>query len=190
MQYPSVTEYKELVQIPECFSTLQNLSPVKENGKIVMTSGNFAVVFKMKDKQGRSYALKCFTQDVPQRNDAYKKIASQLRYLDAPYFASMEYLEDELVADDDSPAFPVVIMDWVEGETMDNWIKNHKHQPDMLRLLAYKFSVMASWLINQPFAHGDLKPDNILVDERCGLTLVDYDGLYVPGMRGEEQHLH
>ncbi|MCQ2196455.1 MAG: hypothetical protein MJZ60_02905 [Bacteroidaceae bacterium] len=46
---------------------------------------------------------------------------------------------------------------------------------------------MASWLINQPFAHGDLKPDNILVNERCGLTLVDYDGLYVPGMQGEGQ---
>lgn len=187
MQYPSVTEYKDLVQIPECFSTLQDLSPVRENGKIVMTSGNFAVVFKMQDKQGHAYALKCFTQDVPQRNEAYKKIARQLRYLDAPYFASMEYLEKEIVADDDSPALPVVLMDWVEGNTMDNWIKNHRHQPEMLHLLAYKFSVMASWLINQPFAHGDLKPDNILVNERCGLTLVDYDGLYVPGMQGEGQ---
>ncbi|MCQ2196454.1 MAG: hypothetical protein MJZ60_02900 [Bacteroidaceae bacterium] len=129
MQYPSVTEYKDLVQIPECFSTLQDLSPVRENGKIVMTSGNFAVVFKMQDKQGHAYALKCFTQDVPQRNEAYKKIAKQLRYLDAPYFASMEYLEKEILADDDSPALPVVLMDWVEGNTMDNWIKSHRLSP-------------------------------------------------------------
>ena len=45
---------------------------------------------------------------------------------------------------------------------------------------------MAAWLMSQPFAHGDLKPDNILVTEDGTLVLVDYDGLYVPAMQGQK----
>jgi serine/threonine protein kinase len=39
----------------------------------------------------------------------------------------------------------------------------------------------------QPFAHGDLKPDNILVKEDGTLVLVDYDGMYVPAMKGQKE---
>ena len=45
---------------------------------------------------------------------------------------------------------------------------------------------MSQWLIPQPFAHGDLKPDNILVREDGTLVLVDYDGMYVPAMKGQK----
>ena len=40
--------------------------------------------------------------------------------------------------------------------------------------------------MNQPFAHGDLKPDNILVRDDGSLVLVDYDGMYVPAMQGQK----
>ena len=40
--------------------------------------------------------------------------------------------------------------------------------------------------MSQPFAHGDLKPDNILVTEDGALVLVDYDGMYVPAMQGQK----
>lgn len=52
-------------------------------------------------------------------------------------------------------------------------------------MLAYSFSRLAMWLLPQPFAHGDLKPDNILVRSDGSLTLVDYDGMYVPAMQGQ-----
>ena len=48
------------------------------------------------------------------------------------------------------------------------------------------FYELAEWLISQPFAHGDLKPENILVCEDCILILVDYDGMYVPAMKGQK----
>lgn len=45
---------------------------------------------------------------------------------------------------------------------------------------------MGSWLLSQEFVHGDLKPDNIIVREDGRLVLVDYDGMFVPAMRGQK----
>ncbi|MEE1288491.1 MAG: SUMF1/EgtB/PvdO family nonheme iron enzyme [Bacteroidaceae bacterium] len=76
-------------------------------------------------------------------------------------------------------------MPWVDGEPLDRHIAALvKTAPKRLHLVAYKFSVMASWLVNQPFAHGDIKPDNILVRADGSMVLVDYDGLFVPSMLG------
>ena len=49
MEYPSITQYKEAVLFQESFEAeeLQCLRPVMNGNEPVMTSGNFAVVFKM-----------------------------------------------------------------------------------------------------------------------------------------------
>lgn len=52
-------------------------------------------------------------------------------------------------------------------------------------MLAYDFCNMGMWLLNQDIAHGDLKPDNILVRDDGSLILVDYDGMFVPSMQGK-----
>ena len=190
MQYPLISEYIEAIQYAdETFETaeLRALRPVLGNdGRPLMTSGNFAVVFKMQNQQtGELFAVKCFTQDQPGRAEAYRQIVAELRYIDAPYFINLQYEDEALWAGDYDHAFPVVVMPWIDGEPLDQHIRRlAKEDPARLYLVAYKFSVMASWLVNQPFAHGDLKPDNILVRADGSMVLVDYDGLYVPSMRG------
>ena len=188
MEYPSISEYKEAVQYADSFETaeLQNLRPVMSGNEPVMTSGNFAVVFKMRDETtGEFYALKCFTQDQNDRADAYRKIIEELRYVRSPYFIDLEYINEGIWAGDYDNAFPVLLMPWVEGESLDVHIsKLVDKDPERLHLVAYEFSVMASWLVNQLFAHGDIKPDNIMVRPDGSLVLVDYDGLYVPSMYG------
>ena len=188
MEYPSITEYRDAIQYPESFDSkeLQCLCPVMNGSEPVMTSGNFSVVFKMQNpKTGETFALKCFTQDQDGRAEAYRQIETELRYVDSPYFISLHYIDKGIWAGDYDSAFPVLLMPWVDGEPLDRHIAALvKTDPKRLHLVAYKFSVMASWLVNQPFAHGDIKPDNILVRADGSMVLVDYDGLFVPSMLG------
>ena len=192
MNYPLISEYIEAIKSAEDnFEELSCLRPVLgDDGLPVMTSGNFAVVFKMKDEQsGKFYAVKCFTKEQEGRAEAYREIAMELEKVSSPYILSIRYLDKELFVDTDQTSeteFPVLLMDWVEGKTLDKYLRENLDDKYTLEMLAYRFSQLAQWLIPQPFAHGDLKPDNILVREDGTLVLVDYDGMYVPAMKGQK----
>ena len=192
MNYPLISEYIEAVKTPEDnFDQLRNLRPVLDDiGEPVMSSGNFAVVFKMKDVQtGKLHALKCFLRDQERRAEAYRQIAEELEYVNSPFLTPIKYLDKELFVDTNNSEdneFPVLLMDWVEGVTLDKYIREHIDDQYELSMLAYQFSRLAMWLMPQPFAHGDLKPDNILVMNDGTLVLVDYDGMYVPAMKGQK----
>ena len=192
MNYPLISEYIEAIKSAEDnFKELSYLRPVLgDDGLPVMTSGNFAVVFKMKDEQrGKFYAVKCFTKEQEGRAEAYREISKELKDVSSPYLVSTQYLEKELFVDTGQTTeteFPVLLMDWVEGMTLDKYLRENLDDKYALEMLAYRFSQLAQWLIPQPFAHGDLKPDNILVCEDGSLVLVDYDGMYVPAMKGQK----
>ena len=82
MNYPSINEYKEAILFAEDnFEQLKNLRPVlDEEGNPVMTSGNFAVVFKMKDeKTGKLHAVKCFLREQEGRAEAYRGINADMQ---------------------------------------------------------------------------------------------------------------
>ena len=192
MNYPLISEYIESIKSAEDnFEELSYLNPVLgDDGLPVMTNGNFAVVFKMKDEQnGKFYAVKCFTKEQEGRAEAYREIAKELEKVSSPYILSIRYLDKELFVDTDQTTeteFPVLLMDWVEGKTLDKYLRENLDDKYTLEMLAYRFSQLAQWLIPQPFAHGDLKPDNILVREDGTLVLVDYDGMFVPAMKGQK----
>ena len=192
MNYPLISEYIESIKHSEDnFNELTNLRPVyDEAGEIVMSSGNFAVVFKMKDESsGKLYAVKCFLKEQEGRDIAYQQITDELEYASSNYLCSIKYLQKELFVDStvsSDTEFPVLLMDWVEGVTLDKYVHQHISDKYALQLITYQFCRMAAWLMSQPFAHGDLKPDNILVTEDGALVLVDYDGMYVPAMQGQK----
>ena len=190
MQYPLISEY--LAAIRDAHDNLDKLShlvPVLDNyGDPYRSSGAFAVVFKMKDEQtGKCYALKCFTEEQEGRAEAYRQIAEELEFVDSPYITHVKYLEKELFVDSncEDDEFPVLLMDWIEGETMETYIADHYMDNYAISMLCYRFCKMAAWLRSQPFAHGDIKPDNIMVRSDGTLTLVDYDGMFVPAMKGQ-----
>ena len=191
MQYPLISEY--LAAIRDAHDNLDKLShlvPVMDKyGEPYRSSGAFAVVFKMKDEQtGKCYALKCFTEEQEGRAEAYRQIAEELEFVDSPYITSVKYLEKELFVDSncENEEFPVLLMDWIEGETMETYIADNYTDTHAMAMLCYRFCKMAAWLRSQSFAHGDIKPDNIMVRPDGTLTLVDYDGMFVPAMKGQK----
>ena len=191
MNYPLISEYIEAVKSAEDnFEELSCLRPVlNDTGQPVMTSGNFAVVFKMKDEQtGKIYAVKCFTREQERREEAYRLIDKELKGVESSYLTSIRYIDKELFVDTNQSSeteFPILLMDWVEGTTLDKYLRENLSNKSTLKTLVYRFRQLSQWLITQPFAHGDLKPDNILVREDGSLVLVDYDGMYVPAMSGQ-----
>ena len=191
MQYPLISEYVKAIQdADDNLDKLAYLTPVLDNhGEPYRSSGAFAVVFKMLDKStGKYYALKCFTEEQEGRAEAYRQIADELDLLDSPYITSVKYMEKELFVDSqcEEDEFPVLLMDWVDGETMEAYIATNYHNQSAMSMLCYRFGKMAAWLRTQSFSHGDIKPDNIIVRPDGSLTLVDYDGMFVPSMKGSQ----
>ena len=191
MQYPLISEYLAAIQdAHDNLDKLNHLVPVLDkHGEPYRSSGAFAVVFKMKDEQtGKCYALKCFTEEQEGRAEAYHQIAEELEFVDSPYITSVKYLEKELFVDSncEDDEFPVLLMDWIEGETMETFIAENYTDSYEMSMLCYRFCKMAAWLRSQSFAHGDIKPDNIIVRPDGTLTLVDYDGMFVPAMKGQK----
>jgi len=220
MRYPSISEYIEAITTSEDnLGELSYLLPVMdETGQPVMSSGDYSVVFKMRDKRdGKFYAVRCFhhSKDEPDTHrlienyywEGRKKgipldqffqdlqinschlIEEYLKKVESPYFVSFRYIDKELFvvsSQTSKTIFPVVLMDWVEGVTLIEYLQENIDDQYALEMLAYRFSQLAQWLIPQPFAHGDLQPNNILVREDGTLVLVDYDGMYVPSMQGQK----
>ena len=189
MQYPLISEYVKAIQdAGDNLDKLSYLTPVlDDHGEPYRSSGAFAVVFKMQDKSsGKCYALKCFTEEQEGRADAYRQIADELDMVDSSYITSVKYMEKELYVDSqcEEDEFPVLLMDWVEVETMEAYIAANYHNQSAMSMLCYRFGKMAAWLRSQSFAHGDVKPDNIMIRPDGSLTLVDYDGMFVPSMKG------
>ena len=191
MQYPLISEYVRAIQ--DASSNLDRLAPLvpvlDDHGEPYRSSGAFAVVFKMKDEQtGKCYALKCFTEEQEGRAEAYRQIADELEFVDSSYITSVKYLDKEIFVDSscEEDEFPVLLMDWIDGETMENYIAENYQNNYAMAMLCYRFCKMAAWLRSQPLAHGDIKPDNIMVRPDGNLTLVDYDGMFVPAMKGQK----
>ena len=191
MQYPLISEYVKAIQdAGDNLEQLAHLTPVlDDHGEPYRSNGAFAVVFKMQDKRsGIYYALKCFTEEQQGRAEAYRQIADELGLLASSYITSVKYIEKELFVDSncEEDEFPVLLMDWVDGETMEAYIATNYQNQSAMSMLSYRFGKMAAWLRTQSFAHGDINPDNIIVRPDGSLTLVDYDEMFVPSMKGSQ----
>lgn len=194
MIFPSIEEYKDALRIAgHSLKTLQGYEPVlRDDGELWFSSGNFAVVFKMRHRSsGRLLALKCFTRHQENRAESYRLITECLKDYPSDYLVRYEYYDEELWVNSRAAGdrdFPVLAMDWAEGVTLGEYVRNccAHNDREALQCLIEEFNWFAFWLLSQPFAHGDLKPDNIVVRPDGKPVLLDYDGMYVPVMKGQK----
>ncbi len=164
---------------------------VKIPGNVVYSSGNYGTIFKL-ENNGSSHALKCFTRSKPDLAKRYYSISKALRSHegDGLAFVDFQYLPKAIrTFRNPTIFFPVLMMHWIEGTNLNVFISEQLKNKDVLDRLASNFLDEMIKIRGAGIAHGDIAGDNIVIGDGGKLTLVDYDGLYVPefsGLKAEE----
>ena len=188
MPWPGITDFSEAVQNPPlCFAgtDLENgLVATNPRGMPLVYSGAFACVYPV-SIGGRTYAVRCFTREVSDQKDRYNALSDYLLNVLPPAFVHFEYVEDGISVRGTS--YPLVKMEWVEGELLSSYVEAHLNDPDALRRIAAQWrGGTTSSLRGLRIAHNDLQHGNVMVQNDGNIRLVDYDGMFLPQFAGEK----
>lgn len=183
--WPSARHYAEAMQFPSfCFSIpeLRNSQPAVDRlGMPLVTSGQFAYVYKLKSNGSGAFAVRCFRGYLGDREARYKAIDKHLETTRIHALASFDYDTEGILVG--GKWFPILVMEWVDGPTLDVYLEEVIDKPDVIKHIADQWLSLIAELQKANVAHGDLQHGNIIV-ERGRLRLVDLDGIYVPEMKG------
>jgi hypothetical protein len=184
--YPTGGGYREaLFDTQICFKdpVLAGSQPVLDRlGMPKPISGNFASVFTIDGTDGRRWAVKCFTRYVEDQAVRYQQISKTLQEVTSPWKVGFEYLPEGVLVQ--GRWYPVLKMEWVDANGLLPFIETHLSEHETLANLAKDFGCLVQDLGRHGIAHGDLQHGNILVTPSGELKLIDYDGMFVPGLDG------
>lgn len=144
------------------------ISPIyEENGTRPRCAiGNSAIVFE----------VKCGDKRMAMR--VYMRRHRNLRAIYGDRYYPKELLVN--ASDREYGLADVVLCDWVEGETLQAIIETSCSKPTKIYALSQMFEEFAIALLDEKWAHGDLKPENIILSSD-GLHLIDFDAMYREG---------
>ena len=141
-------------------------------GRICYSAGNSAVVFRIRC-EGRVRSLRCYMHHPRHLAEIYgeKLLPQELFIYTSP--AGGVWVD-------------VVLSDWIEGVTLHEAVAAAAEAGDTARLrrFAAAFDRMAAALTADDWAHGDLKPENIVADNWGRLHLIDFDAMFLPAFAG------
>jgi hypothetical protein len=183
--FPSINDYQQLLQHPEINLKDSRLKSCQVEsdpmGLPRVRSGGFALTYRL-ENSGNRFAVRCFKQDDPERTDRYRAICTYLAAHQCDIFVPVEYLPGGLLWRGNT--YPITVMDWVEGDSLSNFLyRNIRHSKELARL-PQEFLRLVTQLEKLGVAHGDFSQLNILVQGRR-LILIDYDAMYVPELKGK-----
>jgi hypothetical protein len=150
-------------------------------------AGAFAVVYKGVDPDGQiPFAVRIFTTESPERRERYDLISAYLQNRKLKCLVDFEYRDRSIRSAGDGKWYPVIIMEWVQGETLFNWLRARAMEGnrDAIAAIADRWLEAIQELSDNSVAHGDLQHANVMVDANWRLKLVDYDGMCVPSLVG------
>src|SRR5919109_169973 len=188
--WPDLTEYHEAVQPPPKAFSDPGLKAVTleldQFGMPKPATGGNAVVYKANEPGGflsfkKTWAIRCFLRPISDHAERYEAISKHLRKVRLPYDVNFQFLKQGIQIR--SNWFPVVKMQWADGDLLHSHIEKQLRYPASLAALRGKWVILVRHLEAAQVAHGDLQHGNILV--RGGsIQLVDYDGMWVPALKG------
>lgn len=181
---PSISEILDSVSVSTLIkdTVVQNGNFEKSSRGVIYYSGGFTVVFPIY-ANGQKWAFRCWHTEMGNVRKRFKVISDYINQLNSSYFCKFYYCDSGLVVD--GKVFPTTRMDWVEGETINQYIAKNANNKELMLSLADKFLKMTNSLHKHHIAHGDLQHGNIIITNAGDIKLVDYDSLFVPGLEGE-----
>lgn len=184
--FPTQQEYsKALLNHEKAFvwSRLKGAVPQRINDAFFWGQGKFAIVSKI-TIQGEEWALRLPLSKQAGAAERYTAIAQEVANGNT-LFVPVEYSTQGIDAPVGTNQIrPVVLMKWVSGLAVRDFVIQKCTNNDVQALLLLKdaFVNLANELQQWGVVHGDLSPDNILVDDQADplrLQLVDYDSVQI-----------
>ena len=190
MPWPGIAEFSNAIQTPRrCFADPElsggELAVYDRGGRAgmpIVSAGNFAAVYQVSN-QGRSFAVRCFTRAVNDQHERYGQLDTFLRATLPPAFVEFEYLQQGILVAGDW--YPIVKMEWVNGDPMNRFVQNNLDTPNSLQIIAARWRGLVSALRSLNIAHNDLQHGNVMVLQDRSLRLVDYDAMFLPQYLGQ-----
>ena len=148
----------------------------------IVTSGQFAYVYKLKSMNGDGdFAVRCFRGYLGDRDQRYRAIQEHVLSSPVPYLSQFSYASEGILVG--GTRFPILFMQWIEGPTLDLYVSEMLQRRDVMLHLADEWLRVVSSFQASGIAHGDLQHGNVIV-EHGQLRLIDHDGIFVPSMKG------
>ncbi len=194
MPWPNVTDYTDAIQNPKLCFRDQDLcggeAEADRRGRKLVWSGNFASVYKV-SCNGAVYAVRCFTRPVNNQQARYDHLHAFLQGSLPPAFVEFEFHPEGIMVRGEW--YPIIKMDWVNGNALDKYVRNqinapvHLNAPGTLSRIVRRWKGVADSLQHNrvAIAHNDLQHGNIMVQDDGTIRLVDYDGVFLPQYQGE-----
>jgi hypothetical protein len=186
MSWPTPTDYQEAIQFPRlCFQDPDlRIGTIALNvlGLPRVASGNFASVYMISG--GSAWAVRCFLRPAPDGERRYDAISRHLQTVSVPCLLPFYFVPNGIRAL--GRWYPIVKMQWTDGEPLGVWVQKILKNSQALRTLADALHKSVSQLQSNRVAHCDLQHGNILVRKTGQIQLVDYDGMFVPAFNGEQ----
>jgi hypothetical protein len=149
-------------------------------------SGAWALVFKLQ-VGGVNTAVRVFRSPghAQQGQRHYRVLEEHFRSGRPSSLVPFRYHPEEFEVNGDR--YPVLTMEWVQGRTLWDWAGEQARAGAQaaLRRMADRWVALLEELKRFQIAHGDLQHGNVLVVNDA-LKLVDYDGMCVPALVGDE----
>ena len=188
MPLPTRVKYQAAVQNPRInFRDLDLVNSKAErttNGMPATYSGGFATTFRMRNA-GFEWAVRCFTSPVDQLEKRYGIIGRYIAKHKPAFLVGAKLQSHGILIDADW--YPIVKMQWLKGSPLNAYIGRQLSNPSGLHRktmsLRRKLLELADAMERAGIAHGDLQHGNLLVNSG-GLRLVDYDGMFLPRLKG------
>ena len=186
IKYPTRSQYDDALGAPRiAFKSeqLQSAQFIKTDDRNVRSGGSFACLAKTKI-DNVNWAVRLLLKEQVNLEVRYQEICSRL-IGKCDFLVDVKYFSEEIQVEGGDQRFPLILMQWVEGEQLKDYVFDLCEREDVEGIIVLRDAMSDLSISMREFgiAHGDLSPENVQVlgpSSEPKLVLLDYDSMWMP----------